>query len=49
MEIIKNADGTYKYTKKLIERRVYQDKMNLFPIPQSELFKNSKLKQNTGW
>ena len=49
MEIIKNADGTYKYTKKLIERRVYEDKMNLYPIPLSELYRNNKLKQNTGW
>lgn len=49
MEIIKNTDGTYKYTKKLVERRVYEDKMNLYPIPLSELYKNDKLKQNTGW
>jgi len=49
MEITKNGDGTFKYTKKLIERRIFEDKMNLYPIPQSELFKNNKLKQNTGW
>jgi len=49
MEIIKNVDGTYKYTRKLVERRVYEDKMNLYPIPLSELYKNDKLKQNTGW
>jgi hypothetical protein len=49
MEIIKNVDGTYKYTKKLVERRVYEDKMNYYPIPLSELYKNDKLKQNTGW
>jgi hypothetical protein len=49
MEITKNVDGTYKYTKKLVEQRVYQEKMNLFPIPLSELYKNNKLQQNTGW
>jgi len=49
MEIAKNADGTFKYTKKLIERRVYEEKMNLYPIPQTELYKNNKLQQNTGW
>jgi hypothetical protein len=49
MEIIKNVDGTYNYTKKLVERRVYEEKMNLYPIPQTELYKNNKLKQNTGW
>lgn len=49
MEITKNEDGTFNYTRKLIERRVYEDKMNLYPIPLSELYKNNKLKQNTGW
>ncbi len=49
MEIIKNVDGTYNYTKKLVERRVYEEKMNLYPIPLSELYKNNNLKQNTGW
>lgn len=49
MEINKNADGTYKYTKKLVERRVYEDKMNFYPIPISEIYKNDKLKQNNGW
>jgi starch-binding outer membrane protein, SusD/RagB family len=49
MEITKNQDGTFKYTKKLIERRAYEDKMNLYPIAQSELDKNDKLKQNPGW
>jgi hypothetical protein len=49
MEIAKNADGTFKYTKKLVERRVYEEKMNLYPIPLSELYKNNKLQQNTGW
>ncbi len=49
MEIAKNADGTFKYTKKLVERRIYEEKMNLYPIPLSELYKNNKLQQNTGW
>lgn len=49
MEITRNADGTFKYSKKLLERRVYMEKMNLYPIPLSELYKNSKLQQNTGW
>ena len=49
MDITKNADGTFNYTKKLVESRVYEDKMNLYPIPLSELYKNNKLKQNTGW
>ncbi len=49
MDITRNADGTFKYTKILVERRVYQEKMNLYPIPLSELYKNNKLQQNTGW
>ena len=49
MDITKNADGTFNYTKKLVESRIYEDKMNLYPIPLSELYKNNKLKQNAGW
>ena len=49
MDIAKNTDGTYTYSKKLVETRVYEDKMNLYPIPLSELYKNNNLKQNTGW
>jgi hypothetical protein len=49
MDITKNTDGTFNYAKKLVESRVYEDKMNLYPIPLSEIYKNNKLKQNTGW
>lgn len=49
MDITKNTDGTFNYAKKLVESRVYEDKMNLYPIPLSELYKNNKLKQNIGW
>jgi len=37
------------YTKTTVESRVWHDKMYLFPIPQSERFKNTNLNQNTGW
>ena len=49
MDIAKNTDGTFSYNKKLVETRVYEDKMNLYPIPLSELYKNNNLKQNSGW
>lgn len=49
MDISKNTDGTFNYTKKLVESRIFEDKMNLYPIPLSEIYKNNKLKQNTGW
>ncbi|MFI3280673.1 MAG: RagB/SusD family nutrient uptake outer membrane protein [Rikenellaceae bacterium] len=43
-----SADGDY--TRKLYETRKWEDKMNLFPIPESELFANPNLApQNTGW
>nr|WP_320056958.1 RagB/SusD family nutrient uptake outer membrane protein [uncultured Bacteroides sp.] len=48
MEITKNADGTFTYTRKVVNRS-WDDKMYLFPIPQSERMKNPNLTQNAGW
>jgi len=49
MKITKEADGTYTYTRKTVNR-TWDDKMYLFPIPQSELMKNPNLRpQNPGW
>ena len=48
MKLTKAADGTIKYTRKNVSRQ-WNDKMYLFPIPQSELLKNKNLTQNTGW
>lgn len=41
--------STPQYARTLIESRVWNERMNFFPIPNSELFKNDKLVQNTGW
>jgi hypothetical protein len=41
--------GVYSYTEKIVENRVWDEKMNLYPIPQNELFINSNLEQNPGW
>ena len=49
MKITKSPYGVLEYEKVLVENRVYDDKMNLFPIPQSEIYINSGLAQNTGW
>lgn len=49
MEIVKNADGSYTYTKVEVENRVYTSKMNWYPIPYKELLKNINLKQNPDW
>ena len=48
MEITKASDGSLKYTRKNVSRQ-WDDKMYLFPIPQSELMKNTNLTQNPGW
>ncbi|MCU0456305.1 MAG: RagB/SusD family nutrient uptake outer membrane protein [Bacteroidales bacterium] len=48
MDIEKNGD-VYTYTRKVVETRVWDDKMYLYPIPQSEIFINGNLGQNEGW
>lgn len=48
MKITMNTDGSYTYTRNNVNR-TWDDKMYLFPIPQSELMKNGHLTQNTGW
>lgn len=40
--------GELNYSRKK-ENRQWNDKMYLFPIPQSELVKNKNLTQNPGW
>lgn len=50
MQITKNADGTFTETKRVVQNRQWSDKMNLFPIPQSEILKSGGvLTQNPGW
>ena len=50
MEIRKNADDSYTETKKVVQNRLWEDKMYLFPIPQSEILKSGNiLTQNPGW
>ena len=48
MKITKNDDGTFSYTRNTVNR-IWEDKMYLFPIPQTEIMKNSNLTQNPGW
>ncbi len=47
--ITENVFGGLAYSKTLVETRLFEDRMNLYPIPENELFINSKLVQNTGW
>lgn len=49
MEIHKNNDGTYTYNTIEVENRVYNSKMDWYPIPYQELLKNPNLKQNPAW
>lgn len=48
VEITKEGYG-FKYKKVLVESRVWDDKMYLYPIPDSERHINSNLGQNPGW
>lgn len=49
LKIIKNDDGTFTY-KPDYQEREWNDKMYLFPIPQSDIIKSGgALKQNPGW
>lgn len=47
-EIVKSGDNV-NYSLKLVETRVWDNKMNLYPIPQREIYINKKLTQNSGW
>jgi hypothetical protein len=47
MKITKNADA-FTYTRQTVSRQ-WDDKMYLFPIPQTERMKNPNLTQNAGW
>ncbi|MDR1981578.1 MAG: SusC/RagA family TonB-linked outer membrane protein [Tannerellaceae bacterium] len=49
-EIDLNDSGGKTYSRFLYESRYWNDKMYFYPIPQSELFKNTNLApQNSGW
>jgi hypothetical protein len=48
MKLTKSDDGTITYKRQTISRQ-WNDKMYLFPIPQTELMKNPNLTQNPGW
>ena len=48
MNIVSNGDGTFTYQRETVSRR-WDDKMYLYPIPQTERMKNPNLEQNPGW
>lgn len=48
MKLTLGDDGTINYARNTVSRQ-WDDKMYLFPIPQTELMKNPNLTQNPGW
>lgn len=46
---VKKEAGVVTYTKQKIATRPVLDKMYFYPISNEEIYKNGKLKQNTGW
>lgn len=49
VNIIETNSGL-EYSRKMVEKRTWADRMNLYPIPKSELFSNPNLNpQNIGW
>lgn len=48
MKLTKSEDGTITYRRNVVNR-TWDEKMYLFPIPQSERMKNPNLTQNPGW
>jgi hypothetical protein len=50
VNITRNATtGVLTFAPKTVETRLWYDRMYLYPIPQTELFINRKLVQNSGW
>ncbi len=50
VNIVKTGDNTFLYTPTVVEKRVYDTKMNLYPIPQSEINKTGgSIIQNPNW
>lgn len=49
VDIVKNPDATFKYTPVVVENRVFEPKMYLYPIPQGELNASKGLVQNPLW
>lgn len=48
VDVRKVGETGFSYTYKTVENRVFEDRMNLYPIPYSEVMK-AKLTQNPGW
>jgi starch-binding outer membrane protein, SusD/RagB family len=47
--ITKTEEGTFNYTAKLVNDRIWHEKMYFYPIPYNETKLNPNLTQNPGW
>ncbi len=45
-KITRNSNGSFTFGRQVLETRVFEEKYNLFPIPQDELNKNTALAPN---
>jgi hypothetical protein len=48
-DVLKKLNGSFVYTIKVWEKRVFMPKYNLMCLPQSEINNNPNLEQNPGW
>lgn len=48
-DVLKKLNGSFVYTIKVWEKRMFDTKNYLLPIPQSEVNNNSNMLQNPGW
>ena len=46
---ITNVNGSISYTRKLVQERIWDDKMYYYPLSEAELYNNRNLIQNEGW
>lgn len=49
VDITRRTDGTFAYKPVEVEKRVFEPKMYLYPIPQGEINASKGLIQNPGW
>lgn len=50
LDVLKDKDtGIFKYSIKVWEKRLFESRHNLMPIPQTEINNNPNMEQNPGW
>jgi len=49
VQIVKQANGALIFNPIIVDQRVWDDKMYLYPFPYNETIINPNLTQNPGW